>query len=135
MSCLSKLIERLLKPILYFFLEDNDILFKQQSGFRKNKGASDNLTFFTQKLSENINRGKKAVGIFFDIYIAFDKAFIEGYILRTYFYCEPSATTSRIFNKKRTVNVLHARPCKVGRFHNELFSTLPYSKFQRIFGR
>ena len=58
-SCLSKLTERLLKVRLYSFLEDNDVLVKQQAGFRNNKGASDNLTFFTQKLSETINRGKK----------------------------------------------------------------------------
>jgi len=77
-SCLSKLTERLLKTRLYSFLEDNDILVKQQSGFRNNKGASDNLTFFTQKLSENINRGKKAVGIFFDISKAFDKVGTMG---------------------------------------------------------
>ncbi len=61
-SCLSKLTERLLKDRLYSFLEDNDVLVKQQAGFRNNRGASDNLTFFTQKLSETINRGKKGFG-------------------------------------------------------------------------
>ena len=81
-SCLSKLTERLLKTRLYSFLEDNDILVKQQLGFRNDKGASDNLTFFTQKLSENINRGKKAVGIFFDISKAFDKVWHNGLLYK-----------------------------------------------------
>jgi len=81
-SSLSKLTERLLKTRLYSFLEDNDILVKQQSGFRHNKGASDNLTFFTQKLSENINRGKKAIGIFFDISKAFDKVWHNGLLFK-----------------------------------------------------
>ncbi len=66
-SCLSKFTERLVKARLYNFLESNDFFVMQQSGFGNNKDASDNLTYFTQKLSENINRRKKAVGIFFDI--------------------------------------------------------------------
>ena len=81
-SCLSKLTERLLKDKLYSFLEDNDVLVKQQAGFRNNKGASDNLTFFTQKLSETINRGKKALGIFFDISKAFDKVWHNGLLFK-----------------------------------------------------
>ena len=81
-SCLSKLTGRLLKDKLYSFLEDNDVLVKQQAGFRNNKGASDNLTFFTQKLSETINRGKKALGIFFDISKAFDKVWHNGLLFK-----------------------------------------------------
>jgi endonuclease/exonuclease/phosphatase family metal-dependent hydrolase len=81
-SCLSKLTERLVKTRLCNFLESNDFFVMQQSGFRNNKGASDNLTYFTQKLSENINRGKKAVGIFFDISKAFDKVWHNGLLFK-----------------------------------------------------
>ena len=58
-SCLSKLVERLIKTRLYKFIEDKKMIAKQQSGFRYNKGASDNLLFFTQKISEALNKGKK----------------------------------------------------------------------------
>ena len=77
-SCLGKLAERLIKKRLYGLLEANNIIVKQQSGFRNEKGAADNLVFFTQKISETINRGKKAMGIFFDISKAFDKVWHKG---------------------------------------------------------
>ena len=32
---------------------------KQHSGFRYNKKASDNLLFFTHKISDTLNEGKK----------------------------------------------------------------------------
>ena len=49
-----------------YFLIKNDV-YKIQSGFRNKKGAGDKLAFFTQKISETLNKGKKACGIFFDI--------------------------------------------------------------------
>ena len=63
-SCLGKLAERLIRNRLYSILEDKKILVKQQSGFRNNKGASDNLLFFTQKISETIQKNKKLVPSF-----------------------------------------------------------------------
>ena len=53
-----------------------------QSGFRKHRGTSDNLIFVTQKLQEGLNRGKKAIGIFFDISKAFDKVWHSGLIYK-----------------------------------------------------
>ena len=82
LSCLGKLIERVIKNRLNKFLEDSKILVKQQSGFRNNKGTADNLLFFTQKISETLNKGKKACGIFFDISKAFDKVWHKGLIYK-----------------------------------------------------
>ena len=81
-SCLGKLTERLIKSRLYYFLDHNGHFAKQQSGFRKKKGAADNLIFFTQKISETLNKGKKACGIFFDISKAFDKVWHMGLIYK-----------------------------------------------------
>lgn len=81
-SCLGKLVERLVKTRLYKFLEEGQVLAKQQSGFRNNKGSSDNLVFFTQKISETLNKKKKACGIFFDISKAFDKVWHNGLIYK-----------------------------------------------------
>ncbi len=50
-SCLGKLVERLI-----------------------------NLLFFTQKISEALNKGKKACGVFFDISKAFDKVWHKSLI-------------------------------------------------------
>jgi len=81
-SCLGKLTERLIKTRLYKFIEDSKFLVKQQSGFRNNRGSADSLLFFTQKISESLNKGKKACGIFFDISKAFDKVWHNGLIYK-----------------------------------------------------
>ena len=73
LSCLGKLSERLVKERIYSFLESKNFFVEQQSGFRYNRGASDNLIIFTQKIGENLSVKKKACGIFFDISKAFDK--------------------------------------------------------------
>ncbi len=46
-SSIEKLIERLIKFRLYSYLESNEIIVNQQSGFRNRKGAANNLIFFT----------------------------------------------------------------------------------------
>ena len=81
-SCLGKLCERIMKTRLYSFLEEKNIFAKQQSGFRNNKGASDNLVFCTQKLCETINKDRNACGIFFDISKAFDKVWHVGLVYK-----------------------------------------------------
>ena len=80
LSCLGKVTEKLVRNRLYKFLEEINFFVEQQSGFRNNRGASDNLLFFTQKISENIQRGRKACGIFFDISKAFDNIWHNGVI-------------------------------------------------------
>ena len=40
------------------FLEEIDFIAKQQSGFRNKKETDDNLIFFTQKISETLNKKK-----------------------------------------------------------------------------
>ena len=51
-SCLSKLVERIVSRRLSTYLESNHILIKQQSGFRTGRRTSDNLTFIAQKTAE-----------------------------------------------------------------------------------
>ena len=97
-SCLGKLVERLIKRRLNFFLESKHLLVKQQSGFRNKKGASDNLIFFTQKISETLNKGKKACGIFFDISKAFDKVWHNGLIHKLIKLNVPSYILKFIFD-------------------------------------
>ena len=81
-SCIGKLVERLIKARLNYFLESISVISSKQSGFRNNKGAADNLLFFTQKISEALNRSKQVCGIFFDISKAFDKVWHKGLIFK-----------------------------------------------------
>jgi hypothetical protein len=81
-SCIGKLAERLVKTRLYKELENMKIIVDQQSGFREGRSTSDNLIFFTQKISESLERGRSAIGIFFDISKAFDKVWHNGLIYK-----------------------------------------------------
>ena len=60
----------------------NKLLSNVQSGFRNQRGAGDNLLMVTQKVQEWLNRVKKACGVFFDIYQAFDKVWHAGLIYK-----------------------------------------------------
>jgi exonuclease III len=106
-SCLGKLVERLVKTRLYSFIERKNLISSQQSGFREKRGAGDNLLFFTQKISEALNKGKKACGIFFDISKAFDKVWHKGLIYKLIRMDIPSYILKYIidFLKDRTFKV------------------------------
>ena len=65
LSCLSKVAELLIRNDLYKFFEVCNMFQKQQSGFRNDRGTSDNLLFFTQKVSESINKKKSHVLFFY----------------------------------------------------------------------
>ncbi len=81
-SNLAKMAEKLMAIKLKEFLKENNIIIKQQSGFRSHRQTKDNICFITQKITEQFNRGKKVCGIFFDIASAFDKVWHKGLIYK-----------------------------------------------------
>ena len=83
-SCLGKLAERLLRTRLYDYLNKNNLLIDQQSGFRKYRQTKDNLFHLIQKTTESFNRKKKVCAIFFDIQSAFDKIWHDGLIFKMF---------------------------------------------------
>ncbi len=50
LSCIGKLIERIIQANLYNFIESKNLLIHQQSGFRQLRRTSDNLVYLTQRL-------------------------------------------------------------------------------------
>ena len=81
-SCIGKLCERLILSRIIKFLNENNIIINQQSGFRKNRQTKDNLFHLIQKTLETLNRKKKVCAIFFDIASAFDKVWHDGLIFK-----------------------------------------------------
>ena len=81
-SCITKLFEKIIHKRLTNFLNENNIIIKQQSGFRKNRQTKDNLIFMTQKILEAFGNRKKVCCIFFDIESAFDKIWHNGLIYK-----------------------------------------------------
>ncbi len=82
-SCVSKLIERILAQRLSQYLEKNGILAPQQSGFRNHRRTTDNLVFQTQKILETMNKKEsKVLSLSFDIQAAFDAVWHDGLIFK-----------------------------------------------------
>ena len=77
-SNVAKIAEKMVSYKLKEFLKQNNVIIKQQSGFRNHRQTKDNLLFITQKISEQFNRRKKVLAIFFDIAAAFDKVWHKG---------------------------------------------------------
>ena len=57
---------------LYKFLDDNNILYDKQFGFRKNNSTIFSLIEITEKIKESIDNKKFGCGIFIDLRKAFD---------------------------------------------------------------
>jgi len=53
-----------------------------QSGFRKHRNTSDNITVLTQSVKNAFSNGQHLVSIFFDIASAFDKVWHNGLIFK-----------------------------------------------------
>ena len=81
-SCISKVCEKLVKNQLNEFLKRNNLIIKQQSGFRAHRQIRDNIFHLSQKILESFNRKKKVCTIFFDIASAFDKVWHDGLIYK-----------------------------------------------------
>jgi hypothetical protein len=81
-SCVGKLIEKIVKVRLVTSLDLNNALVTEQSGFRSNRRTTDNLLYLTQKTVECFNRGKNCLTVFFDIAKAFDRVWHNGLIFK-----------------------------------------------------
>ena len=64
--------EKIMHQRLYNFLEENNILYNKQFGFRKNNSTIESLIKITEKIRESIDKGKFGCGIFIDLHKAFD---------------------------------------------------------------
>ena len=71
-SCICKLFERMINQRLMWFLEKNNFLCPQQSGFRKNKSTMDSLAQLTSYIEKGFHNKKHTVAVFFDLEKAYD---------------------------------------------------------------
>ena len=65
-SCICKLFERMVNHRLMWFLEKNNILCPEQSGFRKHRSTIDALTQLTCHIEKGFKEKKHTVAVFFD---------------------------------------------------------------------
>ena len=67
LSIFDKIIEKLMHKRLYTFLEDINILYHNQYGFRKNNSTLYALVQITELIKASIDNGKFGCGIFIDL--------------------------------------------------------------------
>jgi hypothetical protein len=79
---LIRLYEKIINNRIKKWLKTNNIIIKQQSGFRQNRQTKDNLLFLIEKINESMNRNRKSISIYFDIAAAFDKVWHNGLIYK-----------------------------------------------------
>ena len=72
-SQIGKIMERIIKKELVSFLEENNLLFDSQHGFRRNRSCLTNLLEFMQGIANSLDKGNPTDVIYLDFQKAFDK--------------------------------------------------------------
>ena len=72
LSCFNKIFEKILQYALVRHIENNNILYRNQFGFRKYHSTIDALIATHDYIIENLDKNKKIMGIFIDLKKAFD---------------------------------------------------------------
>ena len=81
-SSIARLSERFILQLINEHLYTNNIIVKDQSGFRSSRQTKDNILNICQKNIEAFNQNKKNCIIFFDICKAFDKVWHRGLLYK-----------------------------------------------------
>jgi hypothetical protein len=68
----SKILEKMVAVDLYNHLDLNNLIYKHQYGFQRNKSTEHNLIHLTNFVGQAINEGNWCIGIFLDFKKAFD---------------------------------------------------------------
>ena len=72
LSNMEKILEKLMQKRIYKFLNDNNILYELQFGFRQNFSTTHALISLTENIRPALDEGKIGCGIFVDLQKAFD---------------------------------------------------------------
>ena len=80
------ILERIICNALYNFLENNNVLNVNQSGFRSGDSCTNQLLSITHQtfLSFNANPSQKDRGVFLDLSKVFDKVWHDGLLFKWY---------------------------------------------------
>ena len=83
-SCVCKLLERMVNHRLMWFLERNNVLCPQQSGFRQHRSTVDALMQLTSHIEEGFRNKKHTTAVFFDLEKAYDTVWRAGILNNLY---------------------------------------------------
>ena len=80
-SC-CKLIESIINKRLQTYLESENILGKEQAGFRQYKSTEDQTTHLSQAVEDAFQSKKVTLAVFVDLQRAFDKVWKDGLLVK-----------------------------------------------------
>ena len=72
LSSISKILEKIVSCSLVSHLENNDLLYKNQYGFLKNRTTVHNILQLTNRVARDLGEKKYVIGVFLDLRKAFD---------------------------------------------------------------
>ena len=75
---------RIVNSRLYAFAEHNELIDKEQEGFREKRGTTHALLRLTQDIFDGFKDGMTTAGIFIDLEKAFDSVWREGLLVKLY---------------------------------------------------
>jgi hypothetical protein len=78
LSCVSKVLERLILERINNFLESNNIIQDEQFGFRKKLSANHQVLRITEHITRGFLEKKSTAAVFLDVAQAFDRVWHEG---------------------------------------------------------
>jgi hypothetical protein len=78
----GKLMERIVTNRLEAYLESNNILDKEQAGFRYFRSTTNALFTFVQSIFNGLNQKESTVAVFIDLEKAFDSVWREGLLVK-----------------------------------------------------
>ena len=80
LSCVGKFMESIMAKKIYLWAENNNIINKIQSGFRKNHNTNDHIYRLLQCIKQGFNRHRTTTAVFLDVEKAFDRVWHDGLI-------------------------------------------------------
>jgi len=82
LPCLNKVMERVVNKRLEYVVEQNQLLHKTQSGFRKGQGTMDILMRVEHIIRRTLSHSEICIIIYLDLKSAFDKIWGKGLIYK-----------------------------------------------------
>ena len=82
LSCMGKLLEKIIQSRLQFLIEKSELLLPMQSGFRKGKSTIDILLRIEHQVRQTLQNREVCLVVYIDLESAFDKIWGKGLIYK-----------------------------------------------------
>ncbi|KAF2356261.1 Reverse transcriptase domain [Trinorchestia longiramus] len=82
LSCIGKLMERMIQRRLEYWVETNNLLLGEQAGFRRGKSTMDSLLIAKDFIANTFSRKQMCIAVYLDLDGAYDSVWHEGIIYK-----------------------------------------------------